>query len=280
MPIKVICPNCSAKLKVPDALAGKAVRCVRCRTAVPVPEQDNPWSALDQGDSVNEVVPPKPIPVGKLVTSSRPAAASPTPAPGPVSASVEDNANPFAFGDLTPLPDALRAVKSEAPATLPGEEDALERRRRREKAKKGKGMIGLAVGVGTLAAVVLTVAVTVFVIRNSHNEPAASKVADRPAETPAATRTNATLTVADGAAKPSKPSLRTQTAARSATTNGRKPAVTAPTRAAPIDPDNPPDLGKGPIPVPLGGGTPKARTGEEMPAKPPGDKDKKDEKKE
>jgi DNA-directed RNA polymerase subunit RPC12/RpoP len=37
MPVAVVCSNCSGKLKVPDNLVGRSVKCPRCSTAIKVP---------------------------------------------------------------------------------------------------------------------------------------------------------------------------------------------------------------------------------------------------
>lgn len=41
MPILATCPSCQAALNAPDSAAGKQVRCPRCKTAVPIPKQDD-----------------------------------------------------------------------------------------------------------------------------------------------------------------------------------------------------------------------------------------------
>src|SRR5437870_3534086 len=37
MPILVVCPSCSAKLRAPDAIAGRKIKCPKCGTRVVVP---------------------------------------------------------------------------------------------------------------------------------------------------------------------------------------------------------------------------------------------------
>jgi hypothetical protein len=37
MPLSISCPGCAARLKAPDAAAGRTVRCPRCQAAISVP---------------------------------------------------------------------------------------------------------------------------------------------------------------------------------------------------------------------------------------------------
>src|SRR5262249_46820462 len=145
VPIKVICPGCSAKLKVPEGMAGKKVRCLRCRAAVPVPEQVSSWGEQDQGDSVREEVPAATphasapaapddtIPGGTLFSPRRPTppaapvAAVPPAAPGPpapVGAAFVDDGNPFAFdaAPSAPLTPSRKQSARAAPGPATGAE--------------------------------------------------------------------------------------------------------------------------------------------------------------
>jgi hypothetical protein len=65
MPIAVVCPSCKAKLKAPEALIGKKVKCPGCGTSVlieapeaPAPKK-RPAPAEDYDDDVDE---PRPAP--------------------------------------------------------------------------------------------------------------------------------------------------------------------------------------------------------------------------
>ena len=58
MPFSVSCPSCAARLRVPDALAGRAARCPRCAATVPVP----PRAAVAPPPPGA----PKPLPVEEL----------------------------------------------------------------------------------------------------------------------------------------------------------------------------------------------------------------------
>jgi hypothetical protein len=42
MPLSLSCPGCAARLKAPDAAAGRTLRCPRCQAAIPVPAASGP----------------------------------------------------------------------------------------------------------------------------------------------------------------------------------------------------------------------------------------------
>jgi predicted Zn finger-like uncharacterized protein len=67
MPTVVSCPECDSKLRVPDGLAGQAVRCARCGTAFKAPDTvptsaAGPSPADPSGDEASFPAPPPPPP--------------------------------------------------------------------------------------------------------------------------------------------------------------------------------------------------------------------------
>ena len=49
MPIAVSCPECSSGYRVPDTAAGKAIKCKKCGTRVPVAAGRNGTPAAPNG---------------------------------------------------------------------------------------------------------------------------------------------------------------------------------------------------------------------------------------
>lgn len=54
MPISVVCPSCSGKLKVPDHLAGRKVKCPKCGGAVPTEEAPAVSEAIVESAKVSK----------------------------------------------------------------------------------------------------------------------------------------------------------------------------------------------------------------------------------
>jgi predicted Zn finger-like uncharacterized protein len=57
MPLKLTCPECEAKLSIPEASAGKRVKCPKCQTVVEVPEDERDVEVVE--DEEEEVTPKK-----------------------------------------------------------------------------------------------------------------------------------------------------------------------------------------------------------------------------
>lgn len=62
MPIAVICPRCKAKLKAPDTLVGKVVKCPGCATSVLIPTTGVPVPAPASGAAGRPTPPPASAP--------------------------------------------------------------------------------------------------------------------------------------------------------------------------------------------------------------------------
>ena len=56
MPIEVSCPGCGKKLRAPDSVAGKRVKCPQCSTPVPVPSPASGATPLAVGDLLDEAI--------------------------------------------------------------------------------------------------------------------------------------------------------------------------------------------------------------------------------
>src|SRR5438105_4634580 len=70
MPIVVTCTNCSARLKAPDNIAGKKIKCPKCATILLVPlPQDEPEPAEERVASERPAAPP-PRPRPRLADES------------------------------------------------------------------------------------------------------------------------------------------------------------------------------------------------------------------
>lgn len=93
------CTDCDTQLKIPDSLAGKAVKCPKCSAVVRVPAAEAETATI-----VEEAAP----------------APSPSPAPSPAPASAETTPDPLAAPVAAPdplaaIPDPLAAPVSAAP---------------------------------------------------------------------------------------------------------------------------------------------------------------------
>jgi hypothetical protein len=62
MPIPLTCPGCSARMKAPDAAAGKAVRCPRCQARIAVPAAAPAFEVVEPPDIEVEDEPVRPKP--------------------------------------------------------------------------------------------------------------------------------------------------------------------------------------------------------------------------
>ncbi|MBX9582338.1 MAG: zinc-ribbon domain-containing protein, partial [Gemmataceae bacterium] len=62
MPILLTCPDCSARMRAPDAAAGKVVRCPKCQARIPVPTAAPAFEVVEPPDIEvdDEPVRPKP----------------------------------------------------------------------------------------------------------------------------------------------------------------------------------------------------------------------------
>lgn len=130
MPIDVVCPKCLSRLRAPDEVVGKSVRCKKCQEKFKVP---NPGPPVDSvGDTQQLSVLEMPLP--KL--APKPAAPEPM--------MLDDSA----FDE--PLPAAVAAAK---PAALPVDEEPPRKKKRprddeedderpRKKKEKMKPVIG------------------------------------------------------------------------------------------------------------------------------------------
>jgi|GEM_PF-2781759 len=120
MPIDVICPKCQTKLRAPEEVVGKNVRCKKCQERFKVP---NPGAPVDSAGDTQQlsvvempVQPPKPAPVA-------PAPAEPMllddsafedPIPAPAEAAVVPKPaalDPFSFGSASVDDDDDRPKK-------------------------------------------------------------------------------------------------------------------------------------------------------------------------
>jgi predicted Zn finger-like uncharacterized protein len=58
MPLQITCPNCERRLKVPDSVRGKKLRCPKCQTTFRLPGEDAPSPALpDPFDMAEQQLP-------------------------------------------------------------------------------------------------------------------------------------------------------------------------------------------------------------------------------
>lgn len=138
MPIEVVCPKCQSRLRAPDEVAGKNVRCKKCQEKFKVP---NPGPAVDSvGDTQQLSVLEMPLP--KIVPAvAKPVAAEPM--------LLDDSA----FDE--PLPAVVVAAKPTVPRVEKTDEDRPRKKKRsreddeedednrpRRKKEKSKPVIG------------------------------------------------------------------------------------------------------------------------------------------
>ena len=62
MPIDVICPKCHSKLRAPDEVVGKKVRCKKCQEKFKVPNPGDPVDSVGDTQMLSVVEVPKPAP--------------------------------------------------------------------------------------------------------------------------------------------------------------------------------------------------------------------------
>ena len=74
MPVKVHCPGCEVGLQIPDASAGKTVRCPRCASeiAVPLPAADLQTPGSDRDDLADPDPDPESDPVSTRAPRRKP----------------------------------------------------------------------------------------------------------------------------------------------------------------------------------------------------------------
>ncbi|MBP3953932.1 hypothetical protein J8F10_01270 [Gemmata sp. G18] len=60
MPIPISCPSCEARIKAPDAAAGKVVRCPKCQGRIPVPATEPAFEVIDEPDDEQDDEPVRP----------------------------------------------------------------------------------------------------------------------------------------------------------------------------------------------------------------------------
>jgi predicted Zn finger-like uncharacterized protein len=83
-PLKIECPDCGASLKISDsALAGKKVKCPKCRGSVPVPAQDDDGFLSDFDSNQYEDLPYEPDPEPRKAPKARKKKPRPRPARRP-----------------------------------------------------------------------------------------------------------------------------------------------------------------------------------------------------
>lgn len=251
--MKVICGGCQAKLKIPEAMAGKKVRCPRCKGAVIVPVEDLPWGELDEGESVHEaaalsvhgVPTPGPAPrPGRPLPSAPPAVPAADTVTDVAPTATVNNGNPFAFdpnADLSDAPAPAKRGKRAEPTPEPT---------RRKKDEGGQGLVRLSIGIGVVAVLCLIGAGVVFYLKN--RTPTVTPAKPTAVELPAVTAPAPTPTAPVVAA--AKPSAKQAPAAKALTARGTGKAAVPTSKdnaGAAMDPDNPSDPGDGkPIPIP------------------------------
>jgi predicted Zn finger-like uncharacterized protein len=67
MPIPVTCPECDAPYRVPDEMAGKAIKCKKCGGRVPVPAEGEGAAASGADDAGEAAAPKKKSNTGKIL---------------------------------------------------------------------------------------------------------------------------------------------------------------------------------------------------------------------
>jgi len=129
MSIDVICPKCHSKLRAPDEVVGKKVRCKKCQEKFKVPNPGDPFD--DVGDtqmlSVLEVPKPEPTPVEATALDD---SAFDEPLPAVVKATV------------WPLPNEVGEDRPKKKRPRDGEDEEDDDRPKKKKKPKEKPLIG------------------------------------------------------------------------------------------------------------------------------------------
>ncbi|MBM3982997.1 MAG: hypothetical protein FJ304_22535, partial [Planctomycetes bacterium] len=89
--IEVSCPNCSAKLKAPDGMAGKKAKCKKCGTGFRVPGPAPAAESASEGAAPSVLampIPPLPDDDATEIMMAEPVAEPVAPAPRPAAAPV------------------------------------------------------------------------------------------------------------------------------------------------------------------------------------------------
>ncbi len=123
------CPNCQARLNVPDAAAGKRIQCPKCQTAVAVP----PGTPTKPSHPSHVVPPPsnripaRDEPANTRNRPSTPSTSQPTHRPGPVPPPIPTptgpdpeagtELSPYSLDDATPTVEPQRSSAPEASST-------------------------------------------------------------------------------------------------------------------------------------------------------------------
>ncbi len=117
MPTKINCPNCDASLKLPDAAAGRKVRCSKCSTPFVAPAAPSPEVTMRPPIAVAPLEPTPAPPVAR-----QPAAPAPTPTPV-VRSQPDEEAAPSGGGILGKMKGrasaAAKAISAKAKGTAP-----------------------------------------------------------------------------------------------------------------------------------------------------------------
>lgn len=183
MSIEVICSNCGAKLKAPEAARGKKAKCGKCRQPVLVPRDDvpmaepasepEPFPTLSENENPFDFgTPAASIPARAASTPSPPAASPPpTPSPTPPAAAPAD---PFSFAQDPPLPipagrskTLTRRSSAAQPAATPTtatEANAPRYRTSREQPTANR-LLYISIGLGVIALLLGAVGVYVYLDR-------------------------------------------------------------------------------------------------------------------
>jgi hypothetical protein len=151
MPVAVACP-CGAKLRVPDAAAGKRVKCPKCGNPVAVPAAEAEYEEVDDEPTPPPVAKKKPRPVDddEPTPAKRPTAAKRKAEPVEVNEAVDDD------DDDTPKKKRRRDDDDE-------DDDTPKKKGKKGKGKKGKKeeaksnlplILGIGGGVFVLLAVI------------------------------------------------------------------------------------------------------------------------------
>ncbi len=98
MSIEVVCPTCGAKLKAPEAAAGKRAKCGKCRQLVLVPAPAAPAA-----------------PASEVAAAAAAPAAEPEPFP-----TLSESENPFDFGPATPMTPSRSTYPPSEPEAAAG----------------------------------------------------------------------------------------------------------------------------------------------------------------
>jgi hypothetical protein len=223
MPITVAC-SCGAKLRAPDAAAGKRVKCPKCGSPVPVPAADADFEVIDD---------PPPPPVKKMPT---------------VAAAVKRKPEPVEVNEAVDEDDEDEKPKKKKPRRERDEDDEDEKPKKKGKRRVGKNReeekkkrtIRLILGiVGAVVVLGVMVGVIMAVLHVINNDPAKAGLPAQPTQPKVATPPTGWKTFKAGGMSVWIPESVTLTE-RVPEPGEKNPAVTASKSWTNFDPKNPP----------------------------------------